>query len=231
MILQYLLSRGTIQSEIRNGKSSIYWWYDYTLYFTRQCTITAWARHTFAMLLNTVSCPRWLHVKNGALQVLYFKHKRICKFCWSNCICIAFSTLQCWPSLVVSTLKLLTIKCIMFVCRRGTPRTKSRQGVGVHPCDVTCPVALDHASLFKRLWCCRVFHGSRPCLSECSDATTRLSAPDLIPSWRRAPVLSCAPYLLTLPPRWEGSSAVTRPTVPYGLRATSLKKSLAGLLM
>jgi hypothetical protein len=39
---------------------------------------------------------------------------------------------------------------VYYVCL-GTPRTKSRQGVGVHPCDVICPVALDHASLFKRL--------------------------------------------------------------------------------
>jgi hypothetical protein len=41
----------------------------------------------------------------------------------------------------------------------------------------------------------------------------------------------CFPWLWTLPPCWEGSGAATRPVVPYGPWASSIKKSLASLPM
>jgi uncharacterized heparinase superfamily protein len=40
----------------------------------------------------------------------------------------------------------------------------------------------------------------------------------------------CVPWLRILPPYWEGSGAATAcPAVSYGSRASTIKKSLAGL--
>jgi hypothetical protein len=41
--------------------------------------------------------------------------------------------------------------------------------------------------------------------------------------------VSRVPRLQILPPYREGSSAATHPVVSYGLRASNIKKSLAGL--
>jgi hypothetical protein len=47
----------------------------------------------------------------------------------------------------------------------------------------------------------------------------------------RAPAPLHVLRLQTLSPCWEGSSTVTRPTVPCGPRASNIKKSIAGLPM
>jgi hypothetical protein len=99
---------------------------------------------------------------------------------------------------------------------------------------------------------CHVFHGTGPRLpaGEGSVTATCPSALDLISQLGWAPVLLCVSWLRIPPPCWgglrhrrvfygswhclpagKGSGAATRPTIPYGPWASSIKKGLAGLPM
>jgi hypothetical protein len=75
--------------------------------------------------------------------------------------------------------------------------------------------------------------GSGPHLParEGSGAATCIVALDPAFLLERATMLSRVLQLRTLPPRWEGFDAATRPMVPYGSWATSIKKNLTGLPM
>jgi hypothetical protein len=83
------------------------------------------------------------------------------------------------------------------------------------------------------LWRYHMSSGSRPRLRtrEGSCAATCAVASDPISLLERAPALPRVLRLRTRPPRWESFSAATCPTVPYGPRATGIKKNLADLPM
>jgi hypothetical protein len=87
-----------------------------------------------------------------------------------------------------------------------------------HPCKgglwcATCLAALDPTSLQGRALVRHVSYVSESCLP----AGEGFRAPRVL-------------RLRTLPPYWEGSDATTTcPTVPYGLGASNIKESLAGL--
>jgi hypothetical protein len=122
----------------------------------------------------------------------------------------------------------------------------------VHPRVAMCPVAMNPASLQRwapvlphvlwlrtsppcrdGLWCCHVSYGSGSCqlAQEGSGAATCLMALGLASLPRRALALPRVPWLWTLPPCGEGSSAAMCLVVSCGPRVSSIKKGLAGLAM